>query len=127
MPYRGIMIEESLDNPSILNDIKIIRTQIEAVTPKHKTPWINYWTMHEIEVADDKAKEIADRLSLALDAHHSSWYADFKNDEQHYIVFHGKVFVIDRTHPEQYEEAIRYGVSLGIPGKQLDFSPQIKI
>ena len=126
MSYRGIIIEESLDNPLILNEVKIINTQVEAVTSSHQTPWVKHWNIHEVEIADDKIEQFADHLSRALDARRSSWYADLKNDNQHFIVFHGKVFVIDRSKPEQYEQAKQYGMYLGIPERQLDFSPQIK-
>ncbi|MFA6446381.1 MAG: hypothetical protein WCW14_04010, partial [Candidatus Paceibacterota bacterium] len=54
------------------------------------------------------------------------WYADFKNKKTHYIIFRDKVFKIDRTSKEQYDEVKRYGISLGIPPYQVDFHPEIK-
>jgi len=60
-----------------------------------------------------------------LDSKHN-WYADFKNETTHYIIFRNRVFKIDRTKKEQYDEATRYGISLGIPDYQVDFSPHIK-
>ena len=38
--YKGVIIEESLENKDILKDIKIISTKIEPVQEKHKTPWV---------------------------------------------------------------------------------------
>jgi hypothetical protein len=40
-------------------------------------------------------------------------------------MFQNKVFFIDRTSKAQYDEATKYGISLGIPAYQLDFSPHI--
>lgn len=125
MAYRGIIIEESLTDRSVMDGVLIVSTEVEKTNEGHKTPWISQWTMHTVEIPDDKADKFAERLSSALDAKHV-WYADFKNSTRHLIVFREKVFEINRAHPEEYAEARSYGASLGIPEYQLDFSPQVK-
>jgi hypothetical protein len=126
MNFEGVIIEESLADKSILNDIKIISTEIEPVTKKHKTPWIKQWTLHTVEVPANKADEIAKKISVSLDRDHD-WYADYKTDKEHYIIFSSKVFhVTDRSDKHQYDEATKYGISVGIPEYQVDFSPHIK-
>lgn len=60
-----------------------------------------------------------------MDSEHS-WYADFKNDSFDFIIFRNKVFKIDRSKKEQYDDVVKFGLSLGIPDYQLDFSPKIK-
>ncbi len=124
MDFEGIIIEESLEDKDVLKRIKIVSTKIEKVREGHKTPWVNQWTMHTVEVPEDKAKEIAEELSRALDSKHD-WYADFKNDTHHYIIFRNKVFFVDRSSKEQYAEATQYGLSLGIPEYQVDFAPDV--
>jgi hypothetical protein len=123
MNYKGIIIEESLENKDVLKDVKIIETKIEQVTEEHKTPWIKTWTLHEVEIEEDKAKNVAEKLSKSLDSKHN-WYADFKNATKHFIIFRNKVFYINRK-KEEYEKVKKYGVSLSIPDYQLDFSPDI--
>lgn len=125
MDYRGTIIEESLENVNVLQEVKILSTKVEKVTEEHKTPWIKQWTLHAVEIPEDQADNIAEKLSQALDSEHS-WYADFKNDKTHYIIFRGKVFRVDRSKKEQYDEVTKFGVLLGIPDYQLDFSPNIK-
>ncbi len=67
---------------------------------------------------------IADRLSRAIDREHShAWYADFRNEEVHFIVFRDRIFRVDRSKDEDYARAVDHGRSLGIPDHQLDFSP----
>src|SRR3989344_878928 len=110
MVYNGVIIEESLEDKSVLQDLKILETKIEPVTENHKTPWVAQWTLHTVEVPEERAGEIAEKLSQALDSEHA-WYADFKND---------------RSSKEQYDEATKYGLTLGIPDYQLDFSPHIQ-
>jgi len=124
MNFKGIIIKEGLKDLSVLDEVKIIETEVESVTDEHKTPWLNQWTMHTVEVPAEQIDSFAEKMSRALEDEHN-WYADFKNDSTHYIVFRGKVFVVDRSKQEEYEEVKRYGISLGIPDYQLDFSPQI--
>lgn len=127
MVFNGVIIEESLTDKSVLNDAAIISTKVEPVTEHHKTPWVKQWTLHTVEILGDKATEVADKISKALDKEHD-WYADFKSETEHYIVYTGKVFrITDRTDKRQYDEATDYGISIGIPDYQVDFSPHLKV
>ncbi|MCX6762188.1 MAG: hypothetical protein NT093_00185 [Candidatus Moranbacteria bacterium] len=120
MNYNGVIIEESLENKDVLKDVKVFNTEIEMVTEKHETPWISQWTKRTVELPENEVEKIAEKISHSLDrAHGSSWYADFKNDTHHYIIFRDKVFCVNRKSKEEYDEAERYGLSLGIPGGQL--------
>ncbi len=125
--YKGDIIEESLENKEVLKKVKILSTRVEEVTEKHKTPWLKQWTLHLVEVSDDQAEEVAKEISKSLDTkHQGSWYADFKSDTYHYIIFPNKIFFIDRSSKKQYDEASRYGISLGIPEYQVSFIPNVK-
>jgi hypothetical protein len=44
----------------------------------------------------------------------------------HYVVFADKVFRVSRHSGGRYAEVVEYGVRLGIPPYQLDFSPTIE-
>ncbi len=120
--FEGVIIEESLENKKVLDKVKIISTKVEKVTKEHKTPWIKKWTLHTIEIQESKADTVAEELSKSLDSTHN-WYADFKNDKTHFIIFRNKVFKIDRRKRKQYEKATQFGLKLGIPAYQLDFAP----
>ena len=125
MNYKGVIIEESLENKKILGKIRVLDTKIEQVTVNHQTPWIKQWTLHTVEITENEADNVAEEISKSLDSKHN-WYADFKNETTHYIIFRNRFFKIDRTKKEQYDEATKYGISLGIPDYQVDFSPHIK-
>ncbi len=126
-PYGGVIIEESLEDKSILSKLKILETEVENVTDRHKTPWLMRWTKHTVEVPEEEAQDVAQHLAKAIVlTHKGSWYADFKNKQFHYIIFRDKVFKVDRQNKEQYDEVNKFGEALGIPSYQLDFSPQIK-
>jgi gamma-glutamyl:cysteine ligase YbdK (ATP-grasp superfamily) len=126
MDYRGVIIEESLVDKSVLDTVKILSTEVEAVTEEHHTPHLEQWTLYTVEILKNQAQVIAEKISQSLDTNHGHWYADFKNDDTHFIIFRDKVLKIDRTNKAQYDEATKYGISLGIPAYQLDFSPYIK-
>ncbi len=125
MNYKGVIIEESLKAKDILGRIKILSTKVEQVADKHKTPWLKQWTLHTVEISEKEAESIAGEISKSLDSEHP-WYADFKNETVHFIIFRNKVFKTDRTSKEQYDEAKEYGISLGIPPYQVDFHPEVK-
>jgi len=125
MNYKGVIIEESLENNDILKSINILSTKVEPVVEKHKTSWLKQWTLHSVEILENQADSIAEEISTALDSEHS-WYADFKNETTHFIIFRNRVFKIDRTSKEQYDKAKEYGISLGIPPYQVDFHPEVK-
>jgi len=123
MNYHGTIIEESLENIDVLNDVKIISTKVEQVVEEHKTPWLKQWTLHKVEILEDQAGKVADEISKSLDSDHGgSWYTDYKNDNWHYIIFRNKVFKINRENVEEYQAAQDYGISLGIPAYQVDFT-----
>ncbi|VVB76181.1 Uncharacterised protein [uncultured archaeon] len=122
--FVGVIIEESLEDKAVLSKVRIIKTKVEEVVERHKTPWVKRWTLHTVGVSAKKAEEIAEELSNSLDSKHA-WYADFKNDTIHYIIFRKKVFCIDRNSKEQYDEAKQYGISLGIPEYQVNFHPKV--
>lgn len=124
MNYSGVIIEESIKDKTALGQVKIVKTKVEPVTEHHKTPWLKQWTLHTVEIPEDKAAYVAGLLSRLLDR--NSWYVDFKNDEYHYIIFADKVFKVDRSDSDEYQTVVAHGSELGIPDYQLVFSPAIK-
>jgi len=122
MNFRGTIIEESLEDRKALQIVDVQSTKVKPVTANHQTPWLKQWTIHTILVPEAKAAEVAEMVSRAIDPHRSgSWYVEFNNDKKHYIIFRNKVFVIDAGNNAQYDEAVDYGLAIGIPRDQLDF------
>lgn len=124
--FTGVIIEESLTDKSVLDEVRIISTKVEPVTERHNTPHLKQWTLHTVEIESANADLIAEKLSKALagKGNSSYWYADYKNDELVYIIFLNKIFKIERDNPAGFKEARKYGISLGIPEYQVSFSPE---
>jgi len=120
MDFKGVIIQESLHDTSILDSLKIVDTKVEDVTDKHETPWLEKWTLHTVTVPMCEAEKIAERLAKALDTEHSgNWYADFKNDQFHYVIFTEKVFKLDRNKKAEWESMRVYALSVGLPEHQV--------
>lgn len=118
----GVIIEESLGRRDVLDKLKIVKRKVEEVTVKHQTPWLTKWTLDTVEIDEKDVDEVVEELSESFDKKRdSSWYADFKNEEFHYIIFSGRIFRVDRSKKEEYQKVVEYGISLGIPAHQLDF------
>lgn len=124
--YAGIIIEESLENKTVLGELSIASTKIVPVTERHKTPWVKQWTFLNVEIPEDEADEIAEKLSKSLETEHA-WYADYKNDQYHFIIYREKIFKVDLKNPVLYKDAKEYGLSIGIPDYQVNFTPKDKI
>jgi len=116
--YKGDVIEESLLDKEVLKKLNIISTRIEEVTEKHQTPWLSQWTLDTLEVNENEADNLAEKLSKALDPKHG-WYIDYRNDRYHYMIFKDKVFKIDRSKKSDYDEMIKHGLYIGTPDYQL--------
>lgn len=126
MSYKGVIIEESLSDKNLLKEVEILDTEIEQVTTRMNTPELKQWTLHTVEISDSNVEKFAEKLSKVLLKEPSSWYADYKNDSYHFIVFPSKIFKVDLKNPELYSEARKYGISIGIPAHQVDFAPENK-
>ena len=128
MNYKGVIIEESLTDKGALKDVVVLNTKVEPITEKHRTPWLKQWTLHTVEISEEKIDTVVEKLAKNLETEHTAWYADFKNEVYHYIVFSGgKVFKVDLKNPILYQEATKHGIALGIPPYQVDFAPDTKI
>ena len=121
MDYKGEVILESLSDRTVLDDLFIVKTKSVKVDENHQTPWLKHWTIHIVEIPKKIINQTVLKIAKALEGKHP-WYADFKNDKNHIIIFKNRIFTIDREKPDQYNQAIEYGVGLGIPKHQLDFS-----
>lgn len=114
-----MIIEESLRDKSLLknNDIRILKTTIQNATEWHQTPWLKQWTVHDVEIPDGIDPDLlAQKISQAIDKEHkTAWYADYKDNKTHYVIFRGRIFKLDRSSKKDYDELKDYALSIGLP------------
>ena len=123
--FNGVIIEESLENIGVLENVAIISTRLEPVTEKH-TPLALPVDFARRGSGGRRSGQNGGRDTRIADREHKgSWYADFKNESHHYIIFPDKIFLVDRRNAEQCDDAKHHGLSLGIPEHQVDFHPSV--
>lgn len=120
MNYKGVIIEESLIDSSIIKELEVISHDVEMITEAEETPWLDKWTMDTVSIPKEKIETYVERLSKLIDIQHcGNWYCDFKNKQYHYVVFSNKVFCLDRKNKEDYKKMQEYAISIGLPRHQL--------
>jgi hypothetical protein len=120
MDFRGVIIEESLDDKSVLKGLRIEKTEVEAVTESFKTPWLKRWTLHHVVVPEKDVDGVVKAVSGAISLEHkSAWFANLGNGETEYVIFRDKVFRMKAGDKKIRMDVFRYGTSIGIPAHQL--------
>lgn len=109
--YRRIIIEESLKDNLILNEFMILGLSIT----KEKNP-ANRWHMYSVEAFDMTISKLTKIIK------NQNWYAHFWNGVKMIVVFSNKTFKFRMDDLEGRDKAVQYGILIGIPKKQLDFS-----
>ncbi len=62
MNYKGVIIEESLTDCKIIKELEVVQTEIEKVTERQGTPWLDKWTMKTVLIPESKIDEYTKRL-----------------------------------------------------------------
>ena len=121
MKFAGLLLKESLKDKSVLDLIKITKTEIWNNVKNAEKNQPKNWTaiFFEFEGTEDEADIKSTILSKALK---NVWYLNFSNDEKIYIIFpDNKFYKYQKGDKEKMQEAINYGLKIGIPQSQLDF------
>ncbi len=120
MDYKGVIIEESLVESLIIKELNVLQKNIESITEKENTPWLDKWTMYTVSINEKDIDDYTKKLSKLIDTKYcSDWYCDFRNNQYHYVVFKDKVFKLDRTKKEDYINMQNYAMKLGLSNDQL--------
>ena len=104
--YKGIIIENSLKDKSILGKLKVGRTWQSGD-----------WVLHDVLIEEGQVVE----LSKSLDE--GPWYIHVweagKDDIK--VIYKDKIFDIKFSDKSTWVDAVTYGKSIGIPENQLNF------
>ncbi len=107
--YKGIIIEESLDDNRVLNKLDILNFQItEEDDPLER------WHIYNIKVSKDEINELSKLIK-------DKWYMHFWEGRNVIAVFKDRVFEFNYDKRETWESAVKFGLSIGIPESQLNF------
>jgi hypothetical protein len=114
--WNGIIISESLEDPTFINDLNVWKATISkeeldlADGKGSKGRWHLYWVTVD--------ESCIDQLKTLIK---EAWYAHFWKHEQLVVVFKNKTFEMLIGDKRTWKDAIAYGKSLGISEEELDF------
>jgi hypothetical protein len=107
--FVGNVIEESLDDNRVLNEMQIVAIKITGEIDPDKR-----WHIYKIAANKNEIEKLWVHLK-------DKWYMHFWKGENITVYFKGKKFDIFGRYKSTWSSAIEYGKSLGIPEEQLDF------
>jgi hypothetical protein len=118
----GTLIAESIRVGADLSIDGLVVTRIFRRDFPDEPPGMpTTWTLIEFKAEDTKSDELAQKLADVLIAE-GGWYADFGVGDHHVVVFAGKVFRYRKGDEAGRAEATEYGLSVGCPADQLDWT-----
>jgi hypothetical protein len=118
----GTLIAESIRVGADLSIDGLVVTRIFRRDFPDEPPGMpTTWTLMEFKAEDAKSDELAQKLADVLIAE-GGWYADFGVGDHHVVVFAGKVFRYRKGDEAGRAEATEYGLSVGCPADQLDWT-----
>jgi hypothetical protein len=110
--YHGIIVEESLREPSILRSVSVLGRKRGRD-----------WTLLRVGVSEGVLQETIESVRRNLKVVNGvPFYAHFYRSGELIVVFPDRVFRIT-PNKDTWAQAVNYGKSVGIPLDQLDFLP----
>ncbi len=110
--WKGVIIEESLSDTTLLKEVKIVGTKISKLENENRV-----LHFHNIEVVDSFKDEYVEKVKLNIK---HSFYTHLCKDGAMIVIFQYKVFTFTKNDPE-LDEAREYGKSIGIIAEQMPF------
>ena len=110
--FHGIIVKESIIDPSILDKVAILGRQSGKD-----------WELMKVCIGAHRIEQFIREVARNLKTKDGvPFYAHFYSEEELVVVFPSKVFHI-KTDKATWKPVIDYGISFGIPIEQLDFYP----
>jgi len=107
--YKGIIVEESLENNRIINDIKVVKVEISLEEDPSER-----WHIYTVEVSKEQIEKLSKNIK-------QKWYMHFWKNKNIIAIFKNKIFEFNFDDKSSWNPAVEYGLSVGIPKEQLDF------
>src|SRR3989338_10059792 len=117
MTWKGVIIEESMEDGSLLEMVTetgYSESLMEGEDDVHH--------FHEFEIDDGKKDTF---ISVAKEIIKDGWYTHICNNGQMIVIFKNKVFEFSQGESEKIEAARNYGLSIGIIREQMPFEQLI--
>ena len=111
--WKGVIIEESLEDKSLLKLVTIVQTRL--ATLEHEEEKGSFF-MHHVTVEDDAIDRVVDKAKRAIK---KGWYMHFCRSNMMVVIFKNRVFKHMKGNDHSLYDLIKYGKSIGINEAQL--------
>ncbi|MBS3051235.1 MAG: hypothetical protein J4400_03730 [Candidatus Aenigmarchaeota archaeon] len=119
MVWRGVIIEESLNDKSILESVTEVGYS-ESFLEEEEEHAVHF---HQFEISDDKKGWFIGEVEKHLK---HGFYAHICKESTIVVVFKGKSFEFNSSEKEKLETARNYGLSVGVIRDQMPFEELIR-
>lgn len=106
--FLGVIILESLDDLSIMSELKTVRESPVDAPVGDPYP---VWTRVLVEVPREKIEAVASLLASVM---REDFYNHFVDDTDLVVVFKAKYFVLDKRDQSGWDEMVRYGETVRV-------------
>ena len=110
--WRGVVLEESLQDKSMLGMTRIVHTDVEKLEKENRV-----MTFHKVEVPDSVKNGYVERAKTNIK---EGFYTHLCKSGRMTVVFKDRVFDFGNNDP-QLIQAREYGKSIGIISEQMPF------
>jgi hypothetical protein len=109
--FLGVIILESLADPTIINEVEVIKESDIKAPPDDPYP---IWRRRLVFIETDKIQQYASKLASSMK---EDFYNHFVNDEKLVVVFKGRYFILDKYDKSSWNEMISYGETVRVGQK----------
>jgi hypothetical protein len=120
MVWRGVIIEESLDDKSLLDLVRIVKSKKTTLEEESERGFL---TFLYIELGDEKKDEF---VKKAVSSIKDNFYLHICKGEKMIVIFKDKMFEFSSDELDEINKARDYGLSIGIIREQMSFEELIK-
>lgn len=114
--YRGVILTESLRFRKVLCLVEVLKTE-EKEEPVVTYEQPKLWTWNHVEIPSEEIDFIINVLSMALKPR--GWYINLWKERDFILIFQQRIFRGSKLDDPVWDEAIEYGLSVGVPLEQM--------
>jgi hypothetical protein len=112
--WRGVIISESLEEPSLIDDFEVFKAEISKKDLDLGGGKQGRWHLYYVHAIDSQINSLLRQVK-------PGWYCHFWRENSLVVVFSGKRFEMLTNDKSTWRDAVEYGQSIGIPIEELDF------
>ena len=117
MVWRGVIIEESLDDRDLLHLVNILKSKKTSLEQEQKI-----LTFYDIELDENKKDEFVDEAEKSIK---EGLYIHICKGNRMIVIFKDRFFEFTEQEKKKLDKAREYGLSIGILREQMPFEELI--